>query len=253
MILKTDNFNYKYSNNIIFEDLNIEFKTNRIHGILGPNGCGKTTLLKSLIKLLKVENNSIYLEESDINEVSRNFISKKIAYVEQSSIDIPRIKVYEYITLGRFLFDDFYQLNNPIIKKLINLLKIEHLKNKYMNELSGGERQKVIIARALAQETNLIILDEPTANLDPLHQFEIMELLKSLVIESNLTIITTLHDINLAYSYCDEIVLIKDKNIKKGKTKELINEQNIKQFFSLNSTFLKDPNSKKDYIILNPL
>ncbi len=253
MKIKTNNFNFNYNNNIIFENLNIEFTPNKIHGILGPNGCGKTTLLKSLIKLLKVDNNSIYLEKFDINKVEREFISKKIAYVEQSSNEIPRIKVYEYITLGRFLFDDFYDINNPIINKVITLLKIENLKDKFFTELSGGERQKVIIARALAQETKVIILDEPTANLDPLHQFEIMELLKNLVKKENLTIITTLHDINLAYYYCDEIVLIKDKFIKKGKTKELINQQNIKKFFSLNSTFLKDSNSEKYYIMLNPL
>ncbi|MGD1823082.1 MAG: ABC transporter ATP-binding protein [Pleomorphochaeta sp.] len=251
MKIKINELNFKYDYNHIFQDLSLEFNKGKFHGILGPNGCGKTTLLKTIIKILKIEDNSIYHNNEDINQIERTYIAKNIAYVEQSSNNLPKIKVIEYINLARYTFDDYYKKDNLIVLETIKLLKIEKLKDKYITQLSGGELQKVIIARALAQETKIIILDEPTANLDPLHQLEIMDLLKYLVKEKEITIITTLHDINLALAYCDEVLLIKDKLITQGLTQKIINKNNIKTYFNLNSHFINNPLTNKPYVILN--
>ena len=251
MNILINNLDFSYINNEIFTSLNLNFSPNKLHGILGPNGCGKTTLLKTILKLLKVNNASIFIDKMDINNISRDKFAKQIAYVEQSSNQLPQIIVKDYIKLARYIYNDYNQGENKIVEDVIKLLKIEDLKFKYLNQLSGGELQKVILARALSQETKILILDEPTANLDPLHQLEIMNVLKDLVKKKDLTIITTLHDINLALSFCDEIVLInKDKKIQ-GPTDKIINKENIKTYFKLDSSFTVNPFTNKAYVILN--
>ncbi len=251
MKIEIENLNFNYNEKNIFENLNLKFKKGNLNGILGPNGCGKTTLLKAIIKLLKINNQSIYHDSVDINKLDNSIIAKNIAYVEQSSIQMPKIKTIDYIKLSRYSYDDFYHINNKVVNDTIKLLKIDKLKDKYISELSGGELQKVIIARALSQETKIIILDEPNANLDPLHQLEIMNLLKFLVKEKKITIITTLHDINLALSYCDQVLLIKDNQITYGETLKTITKENIKKYFNLNSSFIENPFTKRPYIILH--
>ena len=251
MSIDINKLDFKYPNNQIFSNISLSFNEKKLHGILGPNGCGKTTLLKTILKLLKVKNDSIFINNKDINSLSRDNLAKEIAYVEQSSKQIPNISVIEYINLARYLYSDFNKQNNPIINKVIKLLKINNLKNKNLTQLSGGELQKVVIARALAQETKIILLDEPTANLDPLHQIEIMNLLKDLVNKKDLTIITTLHDINLSLQYCDEIVLIKNNIITQGLTNEVINKENIKKYFNLNSQFINNPLTNTPFVLLN--
>ncbi|MGD1817186.1 MAG: ABC transporter ATP-binding protein [Pleomorphochaeta sp.] len=251
MSININKLDFKYPNNQIFSNISLSFNEKKLHGILGPNGCGKTTLLKTILKLLKVKNDSIFINNEDINTLSRDNLAKEIAYVEQSSKQIPNISVIEYINLARYLYSDFNKQNNPIINKVIELLKINNLKNKNLTQLSGGELQKVVIARALAQETKIILLDEPTANLDPLHQIEIMNLLKDLVNKKDLTIITTLHDINLSLQYCDEIVLIKNNIITQGLTNEVINKENIKKYFNLNSQFINNPLTNTPFVLLN--
>lgn len=251
MNIKVNELNYSYVNNPIFDSINLEFSKNKFHGILGPNGCGKTTLLKTILKLLKVNQDSIYINNEDILDIERYSLAKKISYVEQNSTQLPHISVRDYINLSRYLYNDYNKETNETINNIISLLKIEKLELKFIDELSGGELQKVIIARALSQETKILILDEPTANLDPLHQVEIMNLLSNLVEEKQITIITTLHDINLALSYCDNVVLINKNQIIQGPTKEVINKTNIKNYFNLNSHFIKNPFTDKDYVILN--
>lgn len=251
MSIDISKLDFKYPNNQIFSNISLSFNEKKLHGILGPNGCGKTTLLKTILKLLKVKNDSIFINNEDINTLSRDNLAKEIAYVEQSSKQIPNISVIEYINLARYLYSDFNKQNNPIINNVIELLKINNLKNKNLTQLSGGELQKVVIARALAQETKIILLDEPTANLDPLHQIEIMNLLKDLVNTKDLTIITTLHDINLSLQYCDEIVLIKNNIITQGLTNEVINKENIKKYFNLNSQFINNPLTNTPFVLLN--
>lgn len=251
MNILINELDFSYINNEIFSSLNLNFSKRKLHGILGPNGCGKTTLLKTILKLLKIKDSSIFIDEIDINSINRNKFAKHIAYVEQSSTQLPQIIVQDYINLARYIYPDYNQKQNKVVEDIINLLKIDNLRLKYLNQLSGGELQKVILARALAQETKILILDEPTANLDPLHQLEIMKILKKLVKEKNLTIITTLHDINLALSFCDEIVLLnKDKKIQ-GPTDKIINKENIKRYFELDSSFTINPFTNKAYVILN--
>lgn len=245
------NLNYSYFENTIFNSLNLKFEEKKFYGILGSNGCGKTTLIKTILKLLKIENDSILYDNEDLNSLKREDIAKKIAYVEQSTQLVPQISVFEYIRLSRYLFNDSLESETLKVNKVINQLKINKLRNKYLNELSGGELQKVIIARAIAQESKILILDEPIANLDPLHQLEIMTLLKDLVLKNNLTIITTLHDINLSLSFCDEIVLLDKEKRVQGKVNDVITQSNIKEFFNLDSHFITNPYTKKPYVILN--
>ncbi len=251
MSIQINQLDFSYINNNIFKSLNLDFKQGKFHGILGPNGCGKTTLLKTILKLLRVDNSCIFLDDFDINNIQTSKLALKIAYVEQSSNQLPHIGVRDYINLARYLFDDYGDKENKVVDRVVKLLNIEKLENKYLNELSGGELQKVIIARALAQETKLLILDEPTANLDPLHQLEIMELLSALVKSENLTIITTLHDINLSLTFCDEIVLINKDKIIQGPVETTLTKKNIKRYFNLDSYFTTNPFTKKPFVILN--
>lgn len=250
MKININNFSFSYHDKEIFQDLNIDFKKGKFHGILGLNGSGKTTLLKAIIKLLNCKDDSIYHNKEDINHIKRNQIAKNISYVEQNSANLPKLKVIEYINLSRYLYDDYNDKDKVKVKKVINLLRIDDLKNKYINQLSGGELQKVLIARAIAQETKVIILDEPNSNLDPRHQIEIMNILKNLVKENNITIISTLHDINLALTFCDEVLLINEEEIIQGETQNILNKENIKKFFKVDCCFVTNPLSNNPYIIL---
>ncbi|MDQ2086978.1 ABC transporter ATP-binding protein [Herbivorax sp. ANBcel31] len=246
---------WSYGNEKVLDDIDIDFSKNNIYGIIGPNGSGKTTLLKNITRSLMPKNKSIYLFEKDIIAFSNRELAKIISYVPQNTSLEFEFSVMDIVLMGRtpYLkrlqsesFNDIEIAENSM--KMTNTWK---LRNKNIGNISGGERQRVIIARALSQQSEIMLLDEPVSQLDIHHQVEILNILKSLKLEKKVTVIMSLHDLNLASQYCDKLILMDEgKIVKKGFPKEVIKRENIEKVYGIKVDIIKNPINEKPHIIL---
>jgi len=228
--VKNLSFSYKEP---VLNDLNFEAKEGEVIFILGPNGSGKTTLLRCIAGILKPKG-AVLIENMSLNDFSRKELAKRIAYVPQRG-DTGFLTVFDVILLGRKPYMGFgpsYE-DYRIVKEVISLLNLERLAFRRINELSGGELQKVMIARAMAQKPRILLLDEPTNNLDVKNQIEILRLIRKIARESNISVISTMHDLNLASLYADRILMIKNGKIFASGGIEILNRENIKAVYGI--------------------
>lgn len=242
MFLQTKNLQIGYSNikkQAVLSNLNLSAKKGEIIGLLGPNGSGKSTLLKTFIKLLTPLGGSVYINKKDVNYYLREEYAKTISFVSTEIIRVPNMTVFDLVSLGRFPYTNWAGKLSPvdknIIEESIQLVNLEHLKNKNIIEISDGERQRAMIARTLAQDTNMIILDEPTAFLDLIHRYQLINLLKQLSHNQNKTIIFSTHDLNIAIREVDKIWLAGDHTIIEGAPEDLILNDSFKKVFNHSS------------------
>jgi iron complex transport system ATP-binding protein len=205
-------------------------------GVIGPNGSGKTTLLKILYRLLSPQKGEILFELVPMRKMDRNDIAKRIAVVAQETQLLFPFSVLETVLMGRspylghLMFESEKDLE--IAKKAMEWTKVFPFSERPMDELSGGERKRVFIARALAQEPEVILLDEPTANLDIHHQIDFLDLILTLNRERGLTIVMASHDMNIASEFCDRLILLQDGRIyKMGTPDEVITKENIESVY----------------------
>ena len=194
----------------IIEDISLSFEKGKIISIIGKNGCGKTTLLKTASRLLKPYSGDILLDGKSIFNMASKEVAKHISYLPQNR-DVPSIKAYDLVMHGRFPYLGFPRIptseDKRIVEDAIERLGITDYKDKNIRDLSGGERQKVYIGMILAQDTDLIFLDEPTTYLDINHQLEILEMVKGLK-KMGKTIVMVIHDLNSALTYSDKVCLM---------------------------------------------
>ncbi len=253
-IVSIENLNYFYGKKQILKELKLDIDENKLTGIIGPNGCGKATLAKNIIKYLNGDFKKLEIMNTDIKKLSHKKIAQLISYIPQHSIIISNISVFDYILLGRFpllknSWNNYCEKDFEIVNYNINLLNIAFLKDRNIETLSGGELQKVLLARALVQETKILLLDEPTSALDLNNAVEFMKILKGISTQKNISVIIIIHDLNLASLFCDNLIVLKDgKFIKKGSPYEVINEQNIKDVYNLDCKVLYNEDNKP-YII----
>ena len=192
--------------------------------------------------------------DTDIRELNHKKIAQLISYIPQKSLIIPNISVFDYVLLGRFpllknSWDNYTKKDYEIVENNINLLNIKELRDRNIETLSGGELQKALLARALAQEAKILLLDEPTSALDLNNAVEFMKILKNISIQKNISVIIIIHDLNLASLFCDSLIILKDgRFIEKGSPKEVINEANIKSVYNLECKVCYNENDKP-YII----
>ncbi len=207
-------FSYRSSPSLI--GVSLELKESQVLGMIGPNGSGKTTLLKCINKILEPKQGKIVLNGKEIKKMSRLEVAKHIGYVPQSSVANPiDLPVFEVVLMGRRPHIN-WQSSGKDTEKVWNALKmlnIEQLALRNFFELSGGEQQRVLIARSIAQEAKVLLLDEPTSNLDIKNQLEVMELTRKLVVKEGLVAVVAIHDLNLAARFCDKIVIMKKGEI----------------------------------------
>ncbi|MFH1652825.1 MAG: ABC transporter ATP-binding protein [Pseudomonadota bacterium] len=235
-MIKLENISFSYDRTSLIADLSCEINRGEFVGIIGPNGSGKTTLIKLVCGLLKAGSGNVYLDGKNISDYSYRKRARLISVVPQEA-NIPfSFSVKEVVLMGRasymsaLSFEDRSDL--AICERVMEMTKISHLSNRSIHEISGGERQRVVLARALAQEAEIIILDEPTNFLDLKHQVSIYQLLTRLNIEAKKTIIAVQHDINLAAIYCKRILILKDGGlISDGTPNDTITYANIKRAF----------------------
>lgn len=218
----------------ILDKVNFSVRRGEVLGILGKNGAGKSTMLKCLNKILPLSCGSVVLNGEELSTMSRHGISQRIAFVAQSN-ERQRMTVYETILLGRIPFMKWGVTpeDEAIIEDVIQLLDLQDYTSRYMDELSGGEAQKIYLARALAQQPQLLLLDEPTSNLDIKNQYATMALVRHIVQERNISAIVVLHDLNLALRYCDRYLLLNDGGVHTIGGDEVITEKVIEDVYGM--------------------
>ncbi len=237
--INVDKVSVKYDDNIIIKNISLEIPEGKITSIIGPNGCGKSTLLKAISTIIPYKG-TITIDSIGLHKYTRKNLSKILAFLPQKPSVTNGISVEELVSYGRHPYasrfgtlskDDFEQ-----IKKAMEYTKVIDFKDKNIEELSGGQRQRVWIALCLAQDTDIIFLDEPTTYLDIAHQLEVLELLKDLNKASGKTIVMVLHDLNQASEYSDFIIALKKgKLIAKGDSIDVITASNIRELYNINA------------------
>ena len=218
-------------------------------GIIGPNGAGKTTLLRCITKILRPKVGAILLDEEDVSDMGREEIAKKFGVVPQESLLTFPFTVLDVVLmgrtphLGRFARETRRDLR--VAKAAMKLTKVTHLADRTVNELSGGEKQRVVIAKALTQEPKALLLDEPTLHLDINHQLEILELLKGLNERKKLAVIAVFHDLNLAARFCTKLLLLNSGKIHSiGSVEEVLTPENIKTVYHVDAHITRHPLTK---------
>jgi iron complex transport system ATP-binding protein len=241
----------KKRDQIVLSGINIAIESGKLISVLGKNGIGKSTLLRTLSKVQKPVSGKIYLENQSLETYSESELSKKLSLVLTERLPESQLTVFELVALGRQPYtnwiDTLSQNDTMQIDAALQQTEITHLKEVLFYELSDGQLQRVLIARALAQDTAIIILDEPTAHLDMHQTINIFSLLQRLVKETNKTIILSSHEINLALKLSDQIILMTENKLQFGTTAELISQNAFDTIFP--DTLLKFDKSLEQFVI----
>lgn len=235
--LQMSGVDLKYGTRTIVSDIKLKIDSGQIIGIIGPNGSGKSTILKALCGLLVPSSGQIYLDGIELGHLSREALARQIGVVPQSPLLPEGFTVLETVLMGRYphlgLLRSESKKDLDIAYRAMERANVQSLAYRHVGRISGGERQRVLIARVLAQEPRFLLLDEPTTHLDIQHQLEVMELVSSLA-DSGLGIIEAVHDVSLAGRFCDRLILLKDGHIfKEGTPQEVVTPDNIEQVFGV--------------------
>lgn len=244
-----------YADHFNIESINLELPKGSMAGIIGPNGSGKTTLFKGISGDLVLKQGSIYLDQTNLSALPLRKFAQRVAVVSQNT-EISDITVEDYVLLGRMPYRtnfQFFETKNDIeiATKYMKQTDVYRFRNKYMTELSGGEQQLAAIARALTQEPQLLLLDEPTSHLDISHQVQVLNLIHQLNRQLNLTVLIIIHDLNLAGEYCDYLVMMNKGRIHaKGTPHEVLNYQTIEDVYNTVVVTRENPISKRPVVFL---
>jgi iron complex transport system ATP-binding protein len=252
--LKASHLHISYGDEAIVKGVSLEVANGELVAVVGPNGCGKTTLLRSLSRTLKPAKGAIYIDELDIFHFSGRELAREMAVVPQDGEVAFEFTVLETVLmgrsphLGRFSLEGAHDLD--IAREAMAQTSTLHIAERPVNALSGGERQRVIIARALAQQPQVILLDEPTSHLDINFQVEILELIRRLTREKGIAALAVLHDLNLAAHYCDRMILMKDGKIhSSGIPDDVLTAENVREVYGVEVWVKKHPAYGRPYVI----
>ncbi|RLF88893.1 hypothetical protein DRN46_06450 [Thermococci archaeon] len=248
MLLKVCDVAFSYDSIDVLKNITFEAEKKRIIGVLGPNGAGKTTLLKCIFRVLTPKRGVIFLDGKDIRTLSRIELARKISVVTQENINVP-FTVLETILMGRYphtsplkLFD---QDASTYIEDVIEKLSLREFLERRLDEVSGGERRRIHIARALIQQPEVLLLDEPTSHLDPNYKLQIMSIVKEFTVKNDLVTIVTLHDLSLAARFCDKIILLKNGKIfAAGTPSEVLTPKNIGEIYKIDVKIIEGENGE---------
>ncbi|MGL5254790.1 MAG: ABC transporter ATP-binding protein [Brevinema sp.] len=253
-IIQSQNLTLAYDKHIIIDSLNLSIPEGKISILIGSNGCGKSTLLRSIARLLKPKSGNIIVNGRDVHQCNSKELAKNLSILPQSYNSPEGLTVFQLVKQGRYPYRTFFQewteSDEIAVNSALNNTNMNEFANCLLDELSGGQRQRAWIAMILAQETDIILLDEPTTYLDIAHQIEILDLLFELNKQRKTTIVMVLHDLNLAARYADFLIAVADKKIYlQGSPEEVMSEETIKNVFNINSHIIQDPIFKRPMCI----
>lgn len=248
--LHTDDLSISYGERLIVKKLSVDIPDHKITTIIGSNGCGKSTLLKAITRIIPHHSGSVLLDGKNILKENTKSLAKKMAILPQSPESAGGLTVGELVSYGRFPYQNGFgrltKKDYEVIDWALEVTGTMEFKYRAVDALSGGQRQRVWIAMALAQETEIIFLDEPTTYLDMAHQLEVLELLQKLNREQKRTIVMVLHDLNHAARFADYIIALKDGEIvKAGGCEKVIVPDVLRQVFQIDAVIGHDPRTKK--------
>jgi iron complex transport system ATP-binding protein len=252
--LYTNEINIGYGDQLIVKDLSVQIPDKKVTTIIGSNGCGKSTLLKAITRIISHQSGNVLLDGEDISKGNTKELAKKMAILPQTPESASGLTVGELVSYGRFPHQKgmgrLSKKDYEVINWALDVTGITDFKYRQVDALSGGQRQRVWIAMALAQETDIIFLDEPTTYLDMAHQLEVLELLQKLNAEQERTIVMVLHDLNQAARFADYIVALKEGEIvKAGDCEEVITHEVLKKVFNIDAAIGRDPRTNKPMCI----
>ncbi len=244
-----------YGRKVVLKDITFQVRPGEMVGLIGPNGCGKSTIIRAISRVISPQSGKIFLDGKDITRIPRQNLARLLGVVPQMPLLPSVFTAFEIVLMGRNPHLGLFQYEGPrelaIAWQAMERTGTESLASRRINELSGGEIQCLLIARVLTQETKVILLDEPTANLDIGRQIEILDLIKNLCLENNLAVLAALHDLNLASQYCDRLVLINNKRVlAEGTPKEVITPHNIKEVYGAEGCVYTHPINRLPTVLL---
>ncbi|WP_270660273.1 ABC transporter ATP-binding protein [Paraclostridium bifermentans] len=244
--LQVKNLEFSIDKKEILKDISFEIPKGSFVGIIGPNGSGKSTILKNIYRLYKPDSGQILLDNKNLLNMKDKDCAKEIAVLAQESNSQFDFTVEQIVKMGRYpyksVFEDYSKKDLDMVTDMLKRVGLEDYVGRSFSKLSGGEKQRTLIARALVQDTDFLILDEPTNHLDIGYQIQLMDLVKSL----NITTLSAIHDMNMASMYCDYLIVMKDGKIKNcGSIKEVITEKMLKEIFGVNAYVGVNPMNNK--------
>ncbi|WP_432409156.1 ABC transporter ATP-binding protein [Wukongibacter sp. M2B1] len=234
MILTVQGLDFNYPSHRVLKDISFSVEKGECVAVLGTNGTGKSTLLKCINRILKPQKGAVFIGENEIQKLKQTDLAQRIGYVSQSNQSF-RTTVFDAILIGRkpYIKWDVTEKDLDIVNKIIEMLELEKYSLRYIDELSGGEFQKVLIARALAQEPDILMFDEPTSSLDLKNQLEVIKIIKEIVKSKGISAVVTIHDLNLALRFADKFILLKEGKIFAAGGIEIMTSQNIEFVYSV--------------------
>lgn len=236
-MIEVKNISFSYGGNEVLKNISFKVYPGECVGILGNNGAGKSTLISCLNRIYTPKTGRVYIDKLDLFKMKRQEIARYIAYVPQKN-ELSQMTVFDTVLLGRkpYIKWTISQKDIDLCEAMLEKVGMEKFKFRYVNELSGGELQKVILARALVQQPKLLLLDEPTSNLDPRNQHEMLALVQKFVKEQKISALIVIHDLTLALGYCDKFLFIKDGFVYRYGDSSIITEETISHVYGISST-----------------
>jgi iron complex transport system ATP-binding protein len=248
--LKVNNIEFGYNSTPVLENISMDLDRSEVLGIVGPNGAGKSTLIRCIDRILTPRGGIILLDGNNISKMTRMEIAKEMGYVPQTTTRVFPATVFDTVLMGRRPHLGWKSSEEDIDKVLevLELLGIMKFAMRDFNEISGGQQQKVLIARALAQEADILLLDEPTSNLDIRHQLEVMDIMKGIVKKKGISVIVAIHDLNLASRYTDRLLMMNGGRIfAAGNPESVLTVENIRCAYGVEALVKSD--GERPYII----
>lgn len=240
------NLTLGYQRQTIIDNLDLDLPRGRVTVLIGSNGCGKSTLLKAFARLLKPQAGTVILNGADIQRKPTAAVARELAILPQMPVAPEGISVRQLVALGRYPYQSWMQQwsaeDDAVVARALTRTGLDELAERPVDALSGGQRQRAWIAMTLAQETELVLLDEPTTFLDLAHQIEVLDLLRELNRQEGKTIVMVLHDLNLACRYADHMVAVHQRTAyAQGKPADILSERLVKTVFDLDCRIIPDP------------